>query len=219
MVGALERRQDSRLRVRALAAPVEHRLERAPLREPTPQSPQPDVGQTESAQHAVEHAGVADPHLQRAGPGRLRRFQRQREDFGVGRLDFRVAVAFQAGLDHFPALAGARAKNRAEVGVLRLGAGLRRGKMRETDGDCIFRTQAQFGAAGVAGQIETAADFLAGHVEERGSRLQHGGLDAREPGAQKVIERANPRFAPARVGRRNGQDRIHQLFPQIRGFL
>ena len=219
MVGALERRQDSGLRVRALAATVEHRLQRAPLREPAPQSPQPDVGQTESAEHAVEHAGVADPHLQRAGAGRLGRFQRQREDFGVRRLDFRVAVAFQAGLDHFAALAGARAKNRAEIGVLRLGAGLRRGQMREADGNRIFRTQAQLCPGGVAGEIETAADFLAGHVEERGSRLQHGRLDAREPGAQKMIERANPRFAPARVGRRNGQDRVHQLFPRIRGFL
>ena len=63
-------------------------------------------------------------HLQRAGAGSVGRLQREREDFGVRRLDVAAPVAFEAGLDHFAALAGAGAKDRAEIGVLRLGAAL-----------------------------------------------------------------------------------------------
>ena len=127
--------------------------------------------------------------------GRLGRFQRERENFRVRRLDVVASVAFEPGLDHLAALAGAGAKNRAEIGVLRLGARLRRGQMREADGDGVFRTQAQLRPRGVAGQIEAAADFLAGHVEERGGGLQHRRLDAAEAGAEKMVERAMPRFA------------------------
>ena len=199
--------------------PLTISLQRTPLRKPAPHAAQPDIRQTERAEHAIEHAGVADPHGQGTRAGRLGRFQRERQNFRVRRLDVVASVAFEPGLDHLPALARARAKNRAEIGVLRLGARLRRGQVREAYGDRVFRTQAQLRPRGVAGQIEAAADFLAGHVEERGGGLQHGRLDAAEAGAEKMVERANPRFAPARVGRRNGQDRVHQIFPQIRGFL
>ena len=127
VVRALERRQHAGLRVRALAA-ADDGLQRTPLRKPAPHPAQPDIRQAEGAQHAIEHAGVADPHGQGTRAGRLGRFQREPENFRVRRLDVVASVAFEPGLDHLPALARARAKNRAEIGVLRLGARLRRGQ-------------------------------------------------------------------------------------------
>ena len=146
VVGALQRRQHARLRQRALAAAVgEDRLQRPPAREAAADAAQPDVGQAKRGKGAVEQLGVADLDLQRPGAGELGRFQRQRQDLGVGRLDVGAAVALEAGLEHFAALAGAGAEDRAEIGVLGRLSGLGRGEIGQAHRRRIVRPQAQLG--------------------------------------------------------------------------
>ena len=146
VVGALQRRQHARLRQRALAAAVgEDRLQRPPARQAAADAAQPDVGQAKRGKGAVEQLGVADLDFQRPGAGALGRLQRQREDFGVGRLDVGAAVAFEAGLQQFAALAGAGAEDRAEIGVLGRLAGLGRSEIGQAHRRRIVRPQAQLG--------------------------------------------------------------------------
>ncbi len=119
VVGALERGQNAGLGERAPAVAVDDRLQRAPARQAAPHPAQPDVRQGERGERAVEQARVAEAHRQRPRPRQFGRLQRQREDLGVGGLDVRAAVAFEARLGHLAALPGAGAKDRAEIGVLR----------------------------------------------------------------------------------------------------
>ena len=102
-------------------------------------------GRRERGKGAVEQLGVADLDLQRPGAGELGRFQRQRQDFSVGRLDVGAAVALEAGLQHFAALAGAGAEDRAEIGVLGRLPGLGRGEIGQAYRRRIVRPQAQLG--------------------------------------------------------------------------
>ena len=226
MVGALQRRQHARLRQRALAAAVgEDRLQRPPAREAAPDAAQPDVGQGERGKRAVEQPGVADLDLQRPGAGEFGRFQRQRQDFGVGGLDVGAAVAFEAGLEHFAALAGAGAEDRAEIGVLGRLSGLGRGEIGQAYRDRVVGPQAQLGPRRVADEIEAAADVLAGHVEEDRGRLQHRRLEAGEAGGEEMVERARPGQQGGGAGwggalrRGGGRRRIHGNFLVFRDFL
>ena len=217
VVGALERGQHARLASAPRRIAVHDRLQRAPAREAAPHPAQPDFRQAERGEHAVEQPRVAEAHRQRPRPGDFGRLQRQRENFGVGGLDVPAAVAFEARLGHLAALAGAGAKDRAEIGVLRLPARLGRGEIGEADRNGVIRAQAQFGARGVAGQVEPPANFLAGHVEKDRGGLQHGRLEARETGGEKMFERAPARFergrmGPGRFGRLGWRGRVHDIF-------
>ena len=146
VVGALQRRQHARLGQRALTAAVgEDRLQRPPAREAAADAAQPDVGQAKRGKGAVEQLGVADLDLQRPGAGERRRLQRQRQHFGVGRLDVRPAVALEPGLEHLAALARAGAEDRAEIGVLGRLACLGRGEIGQAHRHGIVRPQAQLG--------------------------------------------------------------------------
>jgi hypothetical protein len=90
----------------------------------------------------------------------------QREDLGVGRLDVGATVAFEAGLQHFAALAGAGAEDRPEIGVLRRLSGLGRSEVGQAHRRRIVRPQAQLGPGCVVDEVKAAADVFARHVEE-----------------------------------------------------
>ncbi len=142
-------------------------VERLAARDAAPHAAAPIFGQAQRADDAVEHSGVADPHLERAGAGGLRRFERKREDFGVGGLDVAPPKTFEAGLQQFAFGAGAGAKHRSEIAVI---ASRPRSPARR---DGRGRRESYNPAAGTAPRRrgrwseKPATDVLAGHVEKR----------------------------------------------------
>ena len=226
VVGALERRQHARLGERALTGAIgEDRRQRAAAREAAADAAQPEFGQSERRQRAVEQPRVADLDLQRPGAGEFGGFQRQPEDFRVGGFDVVAAIAFEPGLRHLAALAWAGAEDRAEIGVLGEAPRFGRSEIGEADRDRVVGPQAQFRAGGVAGEVEAAADILARHVEEHRGRLQHRRLEAREAGGEEIVER--PRSGLERGGAGGGEARrgaggrvgIHGFFLVFAAFL
>ena len=185
------------LRERALARPAEDRVEAAPPSDAAAQAPAPDVGNGERFEHGLEQAGVAEPRGERAASRGRRRFEAQREHFGVGRLGVLAAEAFEPGLRLLAVLAGAGAEHRAEIGIFGDAAGPVRGEIGAADGNRIFRPQAQLLARGVGGQEQAAANLLARHVEKDRRRMQDRRLGPLEPGGEEMIERALARRCAA----------------------
>ena len=160
------------------------------MREAAAEAPQPDVGEIERMQRAVEQMRVAKAHMQSAGAGRLGRLHRHREDFSVGGFGVASTIALKAALRRFSALARTRPEDRPKIAILRLPPGLRRGEIGEADRNRVIGAQTKLGAVSVARQIEPPADILARHVEKHRSRLQYRRLDAIEPGLDQPAKRA-----------------------------
>ncbi len=121
---------------------IEYGGEAASLRDAAPEPAAPDIRQCERGENAIEKAGVAEKRGEPTA-GRRGGFHRQREDFRVRGFHIVTAEAFEAGLRPFAGLAGLRAENRAEIGIFRNLARLRRGEIGQADGDRVFRAQAK----------------------------------------------------------------------------
>ena len=107
-----------------------------------------------------------------------RRFEPERQHFGVGGGLVGAAERFDAGLQKFGRRIAAVTEDRAEIAKARGLSGGGRGEIVARHRNGEIGAQAQLAAVRRRGQIHAPPDVLAGQVEKRLRRLQHGGRDA-----------------------------------------
>ena len=150
-------------------------LERGFAVEILDQPPFPRRRQIERGDEGREQRDVAEADVGRAEAVLRGRFQAERQHFGVGRRLVRPAEALDAGLQKFGCRAVAMAEHRAEIAKAGRLAGLRRSQIIARHRNGQIGPQAEFAPVRSGGEIHAPADVLAGQIEERLGRLQHGG--------------------------------------------
>ena len=184
VVGALERRQHAGLGERALSAAVEDRLERVARARAhaAAGAARPRAGASAASTPSNSRASPSRT-VERAGAGRRGRLQRERENFGVGGLDVARARSSRGPVWIIsPRLArrgrGRPVRDRRYCARSRPPCGEARWA-RQTG--IVYSGRRQSSAPEASrGQVEAAADFLAGHVEKHRRRLQNRRFDALE---------------------------------------
>jgi hypothetical protein len=169
----------------------------------------PGRGKIERGDQRGEQADIADPDIRPFDAVMRGRLDPEGHHLGVRRGLVRPPEGFDAGLQNFRRTVAAVAVDRPEIAKTLRRASDLRGEIVAGDGNGEVRTQAQFAALGVDGEIHVAADVLAGEVEERLGRLQDRW---RNPAVAGPLIGADQRFGPS-VGLRSVALKAHKRRP------
>src|SRR5262249_8480438 len=151
-------------------------------------------GQVKRRDKGGEQADIAGANLGRANAELRRRFQSEREHFGIGSRFVLPTERLDADLEKFRGRALAVAKYRADVAKTGRLAGSGGLQISARDRNREIRPQAHFTALRIRRQKHPAANVLAGKIEERFCRLEHRRIDPDIAGARvRTDERLRPR--------------------------